>query len=66
MLEPNTLLAYKWAFTDNQGYVKFRELKPLPFPEIAKSLLTNLFLEEVEPAEYRRIVLKLIMKVGKP
>eukprot|EP00826_Nyctotherus_ovalis_P046604 TRINITY_DN5287_c0_g1_i2.p3 TRINITY_DN5287_c0_g1~~TRINITY_DN5287_c0_g1_i2.p3 ORF type:complete len:110 (+),score=24.60 TRINITY_DN5287_c0_g1_i2:72-401(+) len=56
LIQQDTMLAYKWIFTNSEGFVKFQELKPLPFAEIAKSLLTNLSLGGTELAEYRRIV----------
>ena len=57
MIDSITMYAYKWIFTDPNGFVKFRKLKPIPFGDIAKSLLANINPGNSELAEYRRIVI---------
>jgi len=60
LLNPSTTEAYKWVFTDSDGYAKCRELKPLLFNEIAKNLLSNISTTLANSPEHRRIVYPIL------
>jgi len=64
ILNPITMNAHKWVFTDSEGFVKFNYLKSMPFSDIAKSLLANFSppTMENELAQLRRIVFFAYMK----
>lgn len=64
-INPDTMDAYKWAYTDAEGLVRFEELSPFPFQHIAKSLLESVSPAKLELPEYRRIV-NADTHVGKP
>ncbi len=62
LLDPATMSASQWIYTDSEGFVRFRELRGLPFTEIAKSLLANISpsTSGAELAQCRRIVYFLL------
>jgi len=60
LLNPSTTEAYKWVFTDTDGYAKCRQFKPLLFNQIAKNLLSNMSTTLANSPEHRRIVCRML------
>lgn len=61
LLSPSTAETWKWVFTDPNGFVRSRCLKPLPFGEMARDLLANMSTALANSPEHRRIVLSAVV-----
>ena len=56
LLNPNTMDAYKWIFTNQEGYLKVNNLVPLPFKNVNRFLLENIFHDILKQSKYKKNV----------